>query len=86
MGISETVAAYLADSGVVMKNKNRVNFANSINVFVHGRQTPIEPATTTDADAQDRTTLDRIKTRFQLACEKYDCKKEEQANAKSHAK
>ena len=74
----DIVNADLADSKAMMKNREQVNFDVSIRVFVHGQLTPVTPTTRSNADRGIAPRFDEIKTRFQRAREKYDCRKKEQ--------
>ena len=80
------VNAYLADSQVVTKNKKQVNFDVSVRVSILSQQTPATPTTRNNTSGGDALRFDEIKTRFQRAHEKYDCRKGEQAKDKSYAK
>jgi len=60
------VADYLADSRVIVKNKDKLDFQASIRVFAFGQQTPI-PLLESDLCA---LTVDKIKAKFDNAKER----------------
>lgn len=68
------VAAYLADSHVVLKNKEKANFNNAIKVFVHCEQSEGPALHSFNAE-----TLDVIKLDHKEAHKRYDQRNEEQA-------
>ena len=68
------VAAYLADTRVILKNKDKINFDNAIKVFVRCEQTVGQPLPSSNAQ-----TLVAIKADFTDACGRYVQREQEQA-------
>ncbi|KAF9544982.1 hypothetical protein EC957_011479 [Mortierella hygrophila] len=64
MDVPSMVVAYLTDSRVEFKNKDNLNFATSIRVFVGGRQTPGSPTTNGSSDGPGTLTVEQVKARF----------------------
>ncbi|KAG0043697.1 hypothetical protein BGZ90_009008, partial [Linnemannia elongata] len=64
MEVPPMVEAYLTDSRVEFKNRDKLNFATSIQVFVGGRQTPVSFTTNNSSDDPGILTVEKVKARF----------------------
>ncbi|KAF9102292.1 hypothetical protein BGX30_009333, partial [Mortierella sp. GBA39] len=64
MDVPSMVEVHLTDSRVEFKNKDKLNFATSIRVFVGGRQTPVSPTTNGSSDDPGTLTVEKVKARF----------------------
>ncbi|KAF9997128.1 hypothetical protein BGZ80_006214, partial [Entomortierella chlamydospora] len=78
---SSMVAAYLADTRVILKNKDQTTFANSIKVFINGEQTPVPLVPGVLSSGPNLVTYDKTMAIFKQACDLYALKREEQREA-----
>ncbi|OAQ29187.1 hypothetical protein K457DRAFT_32586, partial [Linnemannia elongata AG-77] len=74
--VPKLVAAYLADSRVVIKNTDHLDFRNSIRVFVQRLQEGVKALPDLDAHSDNR-----LRTRFEEAKKKYQERKKSEVAA-----
>lgn len=80
------VEAYPTDSRVEFKNRDKLNFATSIQVFVGGRQTPVSFTTNNSFDDPGILTVEKVKARFAEARSMYKQRKSEEEMARQASK
>jgi hypothetical protein len=76
------VADYLADSRVIVKNKDKLDFDASIRVFAFGQQTPVPR----QESSLCTVTADKIKAKLNIAKERLAQRKKAEAEAELSAK
>ncbi|KAK5829219.1 hypothetical protein F5H01DRAFT_374600 [Linnemannia elongata] len=76
------VAGYLADSRVVIKNKDKLDFDASIRVFTFGQQTPIPRQESNPSGL----TADKIKAKFHDVQQRYEQRKGDDVDVRKAAK
>ncbi|KAH7048842.1 PIN domain-like protein [Linnemannia elongata] len=86
MEVPPMVEAYLTDSRVEFKNRDKLNFATSIQVFVGGRQTPVSFTTNNSSDDPGILTVEKVKARFAEASSMYKQRKSEEEMARQASK
>lgn len=85
--VQALVDEYLADDRVLLKNKDRITFNTSVNVFVRHRQTPIAPGPLDNADTGGlESRLMGVRKRFEEAVSKFDERKQVQLASKQASK
>ena len=63
------VQRYLQDPRVVLKNKERLTFEDSIKVFVNGKQSPVQAVPLAHSTTQESTTYEVVMGKFKHTCE-----------------
>ncbi|KAG0251280.1 hypothetical protein BGZ95_006948, partial [Linnemannia exigua] len=82
MDVPGMVADYLADSQVILKNRDKLNFDNSIKVFARGQH---ETMSRSERDPE-ALTIDQIKIKFYNVQQRYEQRKRDDAEARNSAK
>jgi hypothetical protein len=62
------VQRYLQDPRIVLKNKERLTFENSIKVFVKGKQSPVQAVPLAHSTTQESTTYEFVLGKFKHTC------------------